>query len=105
MFKMTDESSDAIEIRRAPNGKYYVWENGEVIYEPNGSLRYFETQRDAWTFLTNCDRAEIDKIAAYSGGQRQYSEHGNEAMSGEWPETPPLAGDDPGFDRAVPALD
>jgi len=28
---MTDESSDAIKIRRAPNGKYYVWENGEVI--------------------------------------------------------------------------
>jgi hypothetical protein len=64
MFKMTDESSDAIKIRRAPNGKYYVWENGEVICVPNRSLRYFETQRDAWTFLTNCDRAEIDKIAA-----------------------------------------
>ena len=38
---MTDESSDAIKIRRAPNGKYYVWENGEVICLPNGSLRYF----------------------------------------------------------------
>ena len=61
---MTDESSDAIKIRRAPNGKYYVRENGEAICLPNGSLRYFETQRDVRTFLTNCDRAEIDKIAA-----------------------------------------
>ena len=61
---MTAESSDAYKIRRAPNGKYYVWGNGEVICLPNGSLRYFETQRDAWTFLTDFDRAEIDKIAA-----------------------------------------
>jgi hypothetical protein len=26
--------------------------------------RYFETERDAWVFLTDCDRAEIGKIAA-----------------------------------------
>ena len=61
---MSDESSDAFKIRRAPNGKFYVWRNGEAIGLPNGSLRYFETQRDARTFLTDCDRAEIDKIAA-----------------------------------------
>jgi hypothetical protein len=63
-YQMSDESSDAFKIRRAPNGKLYVWRNGEAICLPNGSLRYFETQRDAWTFLTDCDRAEIDKIAA-----------------------------------------
>ena len=61
---MTNESSDAFKIRRAPNGKYYVWWNGEVICLPNGGLRYFQTQRDVWTFLIDCDRAEIDKIAA-----------------------------------------
>jgi hypothetical protein len=61
---MTNESTDAVKIRRAPNGKFYVWGNGEAISPPNGSLRYFETRRDAWTFLTNCDRPEIDKIAA-----------------------------------------
>ena len=52
---MTDESSDAFKIRRAPNGKYYVRGNHEAICLPNGNLRYFETQRDAWTFLTDCD--------------------------------------------------
>jgi hypothetical protein len=61
---MSDESSDAFKIRRAPIGKFYVWRNSEAICLPNGSLRYFETQRDARTFLTDCDRAEIDKIAA-----------------------------------------
>ena len=61
---MSDESSDAFKIHRAPNGKFYVRENGEAICLPNGSLRYFETQRDAWTFLTNCDRAAIEKLAA-----------------------------------------
>jgi hypothetical protein len=29
-----------------------------------GNLRYFETERVALAFLTDCDRAEIDKIAA-----------------------------------------
>jgi hypothetical protein len=61
---MSDESSDAFKIRRAPNGKFYVWRNGEAICLPNGSLRYFETEHHARIFLTDCDRAEIDKIAA-----------------------------------------
>ena len=61
---MTDESSDAFKIRRAPNGKYYVCGNGEVICVPNGSLRYFGTEHDARAFLTDHDRAEIGKIAA-----------------------------------------
>jgi hypothetical protein len=61
---MSNASSDAFKIRRAPNGKFYVWGNGEAICLPNGSLRYFDSERDAWTFVTDCDRAEIDKIAA-----------------------------------------
>jgi hypothetical protein len=60
---MSNESS-GFEIRLAPNGKFYVWGNGEAICLPNGGLRYFQTQRDAWSFLTDCDRIEIDKIAA-----------------------------------------
>ena len=47
---MNDESSDAFKIRRAPNGQYYVWGNGEVICVPNGSLRYFGTEHDARVF-------------------------------------------------------
>jgi len=43
---MSNESSDAFKIRRAPNGKFYVWGNGEVICLPNGNLRYFETERE-----------------------------------------------------------
>ena len=46
------------------SGKFYVRGDGEAICLPNGNLRYFETERDAWAFLTNCDRAEIGKIAA-----------------------------------------
>ena len=56
---MTDESSDTFKIRHAPNGKYYVSRNGEVICGPNGSLRYFGTENDARVFLTERDRAEI----------------------------------------------
>jgi hypothetical protein len=61
---MTDESSDAIKIRRAPNGKYYVWGNGEAICLPNGNLRYFQTQREAWAYLAAWDASEISRIAA-----------------------------------------
>jgi hypothetical protein len=61
---MSDESSDAFKIRCAPSGKFYVRGVGEAICLPNGSLRYFETETEAWTFLTDCDRAEIDKITA-----------------------------------------
>ena len=61
---MTNESSDAVKICRAPNGKFYVWGNSEAICLSNGSLRYFETQRDARVFLIDYFLAEIDKIAA-----------------------------------------
>jgi hypothetical protein len=36
----------------------------EAICLPNGSLRYFETEREAWASLTDGDRAEIGRIAA-----------------------------------------
>jgi hypothetical protein len=61
---MSNESSDAFKIHRAPNGKFYVRGNDEAICLPNGNLRYFETEHDAWAFLTDCDRAEIGRIAA-----------------------------------------
>ena len=61
---MSKESSDAFKIRRAPNGKFYVWGNGKAICLPNGNLRYFWTEREARAFLAEWDAAEISKIAA-----------------------------------------
>jgi hypothetical protein len=61
---MSNESSDAFKIRRAPSGKFYVRGDSGTICLPNGNLRYLETEREAWTFLTECESAEIDKIAA-----------------------------------------
>jgi hypothetical protein len=61
---MNNEHSDAFKIRRAPNRKFYVWGNGEANCLPSGSLRYFGTEREAWAFLDECNRAEIDRIAA-----------------------------------------
>jgi len=43
---MSNQSSNAFKIRGAPNRKFYVWGNGEVICLPNGNLRYFETERE-----------------------------------------------------------
>ena len=61
---MSDESSEAFQIRRAPNGKFYVRQHGEAICLPNGNLRYFETESETWAFLDCCDAAEIGNIAA-----------------------------------------
>ena len=61
---MSNESSDAFKIRRAPSGKFYAHRYGEVICLPNGNLRYFETEREAWAFLTECKSTHIEKIAA-----------------------------------------
>ena len=61
---MSDESSEVFKIRSAPSGKFYVRRYGEAICLPDGNLRYFETERKAWAFLADCDRAEIDRLAA-----------------------------------------
>ena len=61
---MSDERTQAIKIHRAPNGRFYVRRCGEVICLPGGGLRYFESERDACSFLADCDRAEIDALAA-----------------------------------------
>jgi len=61
---MSNENSDAVKIRRAPNRKFYVWGNGEAICLPNGNLRYFWTEREAWAFLAKRDAAEVSRIAA-----------------------------------------
>ena len=61
---MSDESSDVFKIRRAPSGKFYACEYGEVVCLPNGSLRYFGTEREAWAFLADRDAPEISRIAA-----------------------------------------
>jgi len=61
---MSDESSEVFKIRSAPSGKFYVRRYGEAICLPDGNLRYFETEREAWAFLADCNRAEIDRFAA-----------------------------------------
>jgi len=61
---MSNESSDAFKIRRAPNRKFYVWGNREAICLSDGNLRYFESEREAWAFLAKRDAAEISRIAA-----------------------------------------
>ena len=61
---MSNESSDACKIRRAPSGKFYACEYGDVVCLPNGSLRYFGTEREALAFLAERDAPKIRSIAA-----------------------------------------
>jgi hypothetical protein len=77
---MSIESSDAFKIHRAPNGKFYVCGDGAAICLPNGNLRYFETEREAWAFLTDCDKPESTRLP-HSGVQPRSSGNGDEAAS------------------------
>ena len=61
---MSNESSDALKIRRAPSGKFYGSRDGEAICLPDGNLHYFETEHEAWTLLADCEGAEIGRMAA-----------------------------------------
>ncbi len=61
---MTDESSEAVKIRPAPNGKFYcVSKRGETICLPNGSLRYFATEHEARAFMVDGEAVAIDVAA------------------------------------------
>jgi hypothetical protein len=42
----------------------YVRRYGEAICLPDGNLRYFETEEQAWAFWADCDAAEIGRMAA-----------------------------------------
>jgi len=63
-IKMSDPCSEAFRIRPAPNGKFYIRRYGEVICLSNGGLQYFESEREAWAFLDECERTKIQKLAA-----------------------------------------
>jgi len=48
----------------APNGKFYVLWQGRAVCFLGGSLRYFETEQDARTFLAQCaDETRIGEFA------------------------------------------
>jgi hypothetical protein len=51
-------------IHRAPNGKFYALWKGRAGCFWNGSLRYFEIEQDARTFLAEC--AEETKIGEFA---------------------------------------
>jgi hypothetical protein len=61
---MSDECSEGSRTYRAPNGKLYVRRYGQVVCLPSGGLRYFETEREAWAFLDECDNIEMERLAA-----------------------------------------
>ena len=61
---MSNECSEVFRIHSAPNGKFYARLYGEVVCLPSGGLRYFESEREAWAFLDECERTKIQKLAA-----------------------------------------
>ncbi len=38
------------------NGAFTAFWHGQIAYE-NGRIKHFETEREAWEFLTRCDAA------------------------------------------------
>lgn len=57
---MNQETSNRFQIRRAPNGKFYLTREARVICTRAGALLYFERENDALEFL-----AEIGDIVIH----------------------------------------
>jgi hypothetical protein len=49
-------------IHRAPNDKFYALRQGQAVCIPNGTLRYFDTENEAWAFLVQSDLADMHQI-------------------------------------------
>jgi hypothetical protein len=43
-------------VDQSANGGFIAFWRGQVVYE-NGRVKKFETERDAWEYLTRCDVA------------------------------------------------
>ena len=44
------------QVSRA-DGKFIAQWRGQVVYAPDRTPRYFDTEQDAWAFLARCDAA------------------------------------------------
>ena len=54
---MTDEIENPNHrVDQSPNDGFIAFWHGQVVYE-NGRVKKFETERDAWEYLTRCDKA------------------------------------------------
>jgi hypothetical protein len=57
---MDEEATDGFEVRRAPNGKFYITRGAAAICTGTDSLLYFDEERDALEFLVELVDIETD---------------------------------------------
>jgi hypothetical protein len=39
-----------------PTNQVHLW-RGQVVYTPDDGVRHFETEAEAWAFVSRCDQA------------------------------------------------
>jgi hypothetical protein len=58
---MTDEIKNPNnQVGRSANGRFHAFRHGYVVYDDNGRVKEFETERDAWDYLRRSDAAYKD---------------------------------------------
>lgn len=45
------------DVRRAPNEMFYAIWRGHLVCRLDGVTAYFGTEREAWEYLSDCDKA------------------------------------------------
>ena len=45
------------QVSRAANGKFFAHWRGQVVYNRYGTVKHFDTEGEAWAYLSDCDRA------------------------------------------------
>jgi hypothetical protein len=53
---MSEIKTNENRVDRSANGTFLAFWRGRVIYE-NGRVKRFETEKEAWEFLSHCDLA------------------------------------------------
>jgi hypothetical protein len=49
---MTDEIKNSNnQVSQSANGRFHAFRHGYVVYDDNGRVREFETERAAWDYL------------------------------------------------------
>jgi hypothetical protein len=53
---MSEIKTDENRVDRSANGTFLAFWRGRVVYQ-NGRVKRFETESEAWEFLSQCDLA------------------------------------------------
>jgi hypothetical protein len=63
----TASDTPASQVCRADGGQFIAFWRGRLVYKLDGSLRYFDTEQSAWSFLQRRDSVSDSMVGPATG--------------------------------------